>query len=95
MATAAPGTVLSFDGCQKRDASQFRPIEMRPLPMKKVREFRKRLRAHLNRAQATRRLAPPAIYDEVYEQGMKELDGEGLPVGITGTIRIKVDGWES
>lgn len=95
MTKATPGSVLRFDGCKKQEAEKFKPVRMRPLPRKRVREFRKKLRNESNRKSErpdpamTGNLDPAAIYDEIYAQGMRALDGEELPVGLKGKARIR------
>jgi len=92
MKAAHPGDVLDFSACEKVDMEAYR---MNPIPIQKSNLDRaKELLASMSESRsrvAERKaalLANQGPFDDVFNEGMNHLDGEGLSTGLKGTASI-------
>lgn len=83
MIHAAPGEILDFTKAlvEKRSSAENQPLKMQSLSNKQAKKFRDKmsgLRAAFHEKKGHVKLVPPATtprYDEVFEEGVKWLDG--------------------
>lgn len=91
MADAKLGQVLDFSGCVKTTPSSLKAVQMRPIDKKAVDAFKAKLRANIeDKKKRMKRIAWEGPYDRVYDEGLSELEGEPLPVGLSGKTKISV-----
>jgi hypothetical protein len=88
MEDARPHEVLRFDRCVKTITADYKVIEMLRIPSGKLRRTREQLRAILRNSQAAAVKFQHGPIDDVFLAGLGELDGESLPIGLSGKAKI-------
>jgi hypothetical protein len=87
MIDARPGAVLDFS--TSRELVREQPVQMLKLSEKKLRRAREALqRMKASAVGPSGAVAEADLYDEVYEQGMRAIDGEPLKAGLVGEAQI-------
>lgn len=89
MAEAVPGQTLSFEKCERLPLALFKPIAMTQMTPKNVGDARKRIHEAFARSkEASKFVLPVGPYDEAYFRALSVLDGDPLPVGLKGLVRL-------
>lgn len=91
MANALPGCVLDFSACMPTDFTAFKPVAMRTIPSKRLKDARAKLRELAKKRDEDRQRYAVGPYDETYYAGMAALEDESLPAGLSGEARIRVE----
>ncbi len=89
MQEARPGENLSFEGEDKIDYAQFKPVEMIPLSKAK----KKALRGIINKMEAEQpeESTEPFLYDEAYFEFVSTIAGEETPTGLSGSAKLRFE----
>lgn len=91
MAEARPEQALDFAHCTKIQFASIKPLQMRPIEKKAAEAFREKLRATISEKKKQTESFPwEGLYDEIYYKGLAELEGNPLPVGISGKAKINI-----
>lgn len=90
MQDAEPGAVLSFERCEAVSAEALRPVKMRTLRPKRVKQTRDRVRQLIAEIKSNNRPLESGPFDDVYYNGLRELEGEPIAPGLRGDARIKI-----
>ena len=89
MQEARPGENLSFEGEDKIDYAQFKPVEMIPLSKAK----KKALRGIIDKmkAEPQEESTESFLYDKAYFEFVSTIAGEETPAGLSGSAKLKFE----
>ena len=89
MQEARPGENLSFEGEDKIDYAQFKPVEMIPLSKAK----KKALRGIIDKmkAEPQEESTESFLYDKAYFEFVSTIAGEETPAGLSGSAKLRFE----
>ena len=89
MVDAIPGRALDFSRCERTDIKAFKPVTMRQIPDKQLRDARAKLRSLARDRESEKQRFTTGPYDEAYFEGIAALEADSLPTGLTGQAKIR------
>lgn len=91
MANARPGDDLDFSECRRLSFASIKPLQMKSIDSKASVLLLKKLEERAAaKKQAISKIIWEGPYDDVYSQGIAELNGEPLEAGLSGRATIAV-----